>query len=284
MKLAEQFDQAEEQLRTDGVAILKGVFTQQETHQMRAAAYHTMHQVPADQAYADGGRIQYRPDLEEPGLPEDQVHFPALMFMPTMINPHLNRVRTDERMQEITRRLVGPDIRLLNNQIYFKLPGAPDSFAWHQDLRFRLDQELFPNVQRSYIQTVIAVDRWREDNSPVSFVRGSHERGFSQALLDMSRDKAALRDFNASALPEEFQGLEIITPQLEPGDMAIWGLLTVHGSGPNNSEHARMTIMHGFAHKDHSVEWPVHMEDGQVVEQLDRTQLPQRLQRQPALG
>jgi ectoine hydroxylase-related dioxygenase (phytanoyl-CoA dioxygenase family) len=39
---------------------------------------------------------------------------------------------------------------------------------------------------------------------------------------------------------------KVVQCSLDPGDVALWNLYTVHGSGPNNSTGDRRTYIHGY--------------------------------------
>ena len=56
---------------------------------------------------------------------------------PALVDATLDAIRCDPRMVAIVEGLLGPEVKQLDDQIYFRLPGDPDSFAWHQDVMFR---------------------------------------------------------------------------------------------------------------------------------------------------
>ena len=43
-----------------------------------------------------------------------------------------------------------------------------------------------------------------------------------------------------------------VAPPLEPGDLAMWGLLTVHGSLPNESQHDRAFAISSYVNGERS--------------------------------
>lgn len=191
--------------------------------------------------------------------------FPALSFFPCLVEPYLNEVRKDERLARIVREFLGDDVKQLNNQIYYRLPGDGDEFAWHQDVSFRIPREDYPSIETAYLQTLVVIDEITMENSPVEFIPGSHKEG-EQNLLDRIGVNWMLRTF-------ERKGLHGKKYLAKPGDVMIWSVLTVHGSEKNTSTLPRMTYMNGYARADAAKDWPLYLKDGKVVE-IDPTKIP----------
>ncbi|MGO4843076.1 phytanoyl-CoA dioxygenase family protein, partial [Rhizobiaceae sp. 2RAB30] len=55
---------------------------------------------------------------------------------------------------------------------------------------------------------------------------------------------------------------DIIALELEPGDLAMWGLLTVHGSAPNKSDHDRAFLLSSYVRADASPRGEWAFKDG----------------------
>ncbi len=143
-------------------------------------------------------------------------------------------------------RLLGPVSQLLGsrsmdhliNQAHFKSPGDGVAFPWHQDSthrRYGTPQWRDPNGRGSYVQTVIAVDEVTRDNGPLSFIPGSCTRGH----LDLAGD---------GSLPPEFDPATAVRPELQPGDVVLFGPYTIHGSEPNESDRPRRALINGYAY------------------------------------
>jgi ectoine hydroxylase-related dioxygenase (phytanoyl-CoA dioxygenase family) len=254
--------QAKSDLKKQGFAIIKNVFSQDEVNLMRGAAMTALMECSPDREYQKGGKIQT--------AKRNGVTFPALMFWPCLVNNHLNEVRTDNRISQIVTTLVGKKAKQLNNQIYFRLPGDSDSFAWHQDIMFRESIE-YDGIEKSYIQTVISIDEITEDNAPLEFIVGSHKFG---KLNLIKKDMSDFRTFVRSSLPDGLKGLEIRRITTSPGDMVLWSLLAVHGSPENTSTRSRMTYMNGFFSPRHSKEWPEYLDGKKLVRHADNRLIP----------
>ncbi|ANM29403.1 hypothetical protein ABI59_07085 [Acidobacteria bacterium Mor1] len=143
-------------------------------------------------------------------------------------------------------RLLGPVSQLLGsrkmdhliNQAHFKSPGDGVAFPWHQDSthrRYGTPQWRDLNGRGSYVQTVIAVDEVTRDNGPLSFIPGSCTRGH----LDLPGD---------GSLPPEYDPATAVRPELQPGDVVLFGPYTIHGSEPNESTRPRRALINGYAY------------------------------------
>lgn len=260
-ELDQKIEIAAEQYRRDGVAVIPGVFSQTEVNRIKASALLALSQL--DQVSAAG-----YPHKALETRTVNKVTSPALIFWPSLANEHLNRVRIDSRLATIVRRFLGDEVKQLNNQIYFRLPDDGDSFAWHQDIFFRKPRDHYRGIEQSYLQSIIVLDHWTEENGAVEFIPGSHLDG-EQPLLS-SMDMLAtrqLRKFNR-------KGKVGVKYTAEPGDVLIWSVMTVHGSEPNKSNASRMTYMNGFAKADAAKDWPLYLRKGKPIKNVDTSAIP----------
>jgi len=233
-------------LERDGVARIPSVFQPSEVDRMRSAAYMAL-------SHSRGGKNQLQV-CRAAGYDS-----PGLLFWPVLASEYLNAVRCDPRLVDIVRQALGPDVKQINNQIYFRLPGDGDSFAWHQDHVFRKPDEDFPGIESGYLQTIIVVDEITEHNAPVEYIPGSHKSVFSG---NPDQRSPGLRAFKR----EGHQGIRLTA---KPGDVVVWSVMIVHGSEPNRSAMARMTYMNGFAKAECSRFNPVYLSGGKVVPQIN---------------
>lgn len=135
---------------------------------------------------------------------------------------------------DATQELLGPDIVLHHSKLFEKPPqdGAP--FPMHQDWRY------FPTAQDSMLAAVIHLSPATEDMGCLRIHPGSHRighRASTSGHVDWD-DAAAFADFQ-----NEFPRDEAIAVEAEPGDVVFFSSLTVHGSGPNQSDRARKTVL-----------------------------------------
>jgi len=168
------------------------------------------------------------------------------------VSPLFERLRRDPRVLAIMEPLLGQDIKQVAQQIHWKPPGATQrsGYRFHQDLRFRERTDAFRDLMTSYINTGLAIDPATTQNGCLQVFSDSHKLGY----LGLSDDGPIMK---GSTQAEELvaAGLEpskVVNLELEPGDLALWGLLTVHGSNPNNSPHDRAFAIHSYQRADSS--------------------------------
>ena len=226
--------------RRDGFAIVRGVFAAAEVAEI-AAAFDAVRTAGLRLARSFRDRnLMFR-------LSEDAKLGKTLRMVqwPAYANDVLDRYRLDPRVLEIVAPLVGRDVKQIINQMHWKPPGAAqNSYGFHQDIWFRRPRAAYRNPATAYVQTAIAVDPNRTDNGAMVFCRGSHSRG--EVSLDgdgriMERDMTA-DDLQRIGIAEA----DTVPLALEPGDVALWNLYTVHGSGPNSSGIDRRVYLNGY--------------------------------------
>lgn len=246
-----EIDDARVELSAMGVARIPCVFTREEMDEVRLAAERAAKSTNDDYA---GRYITHKNGQ------------PSLMFWPSKVETVLNSVRTDPRVVEIVRGLLGDEVFQVLNQIHFRSHKDGDSFCWHQDAQFRSDEHFAPEVDMGYVQTMIAVDDIGADNSPIEFLVGMHHKRDPRFMDHKSMRKGFKRG-----------GLEGIRYQMSSGDMLLWTPLIPHGSDKNASGRARMTYVNGFARADvvrPGVMFPVYLAGGRVAVDLEVSRCP----------
>jgi ectoine hydroxylase-related dioxygenase (phytanoyl-CoA dioxygenase family) len=226
--------------RDEGYAVLRRVFDAGEVKDMAASF---------DRYWAEGmahgrsfrhGNLLYR-------LGRDRVlgKIVRLVQWPSYGDPVLEAVRRDPRYLAILAPLIGSDIKQIINQLHWKPPGAGAAeFAFHQDARFRRPAAAYRNLATSYVQTGIAIDPHRAQNGAMRVHPGSHRLGEkalggSAPVLDQ-----AMADERLIALG--LDPAKLVTLELDPGDVALWNVYTIHGSGPNTTAGDRRFYLNGY--------------------------------------
>jgi len=225
--------------RVLGYAVVKGVFDDREISELGDA-------FDRIRAHGLGHPKSFRHGNVFFRVKEDANLGRILRYMqwPAYIDPVLDRYRLDRRLFEIIRPLVGDDVKQIINQMHWKPPGAAmHDFGYHQDIRFRRPRDAYRDPAESYVQTGIAIDAHRAANGAMTVFPGSHrlgeldlgaERVMDTRLADESVEHAGLSPRNAVAL------------ELDPGDVALWHLHTVHGSGANTTSGDRRLYINGY--------------------------------------
>ncbi len=142
--------------------------------------------------------------------------------------------------------LIGNDIKQVTQQIHWKPHGAQlTGYRFHQDLRFRESREQYNDIIADTVQIAVAVDRSTVENGCLQIIPRSHTNGY----LNLSEDGKTIMTGLTSDEELAEVGLDpttIINLELEPGDAAIWNLLTVHGSLPNYSQNDRALMISSY--------------------------------------
>jgi ectoine hydroxylase-related dioxygenase (phytanoyl-CoA dioxygenase family) len=140
----------------------------------------------------------------------------------------------DSPATEIARRVLGAErLNLLYDQLFVKEPGADHRTRWHND------QPYWPVLGRDVISVWVALDHVDATNGRLEFVRGSHlwDRWFqpepfgpnnSASSYDDNPDYEPMLDIEADR-----DRYEIVSWDLEPGDVYVFAGMTVHGAAGN---------------------------------------------------
>ena len=225
-----------------GYAVVRGLFTRQE---MKLA------QEESRRVYAEGlkhhATWRHKNTLFEI-LPESfagqryvlQAHWYA------WFSPFFEKMRRDPRVLAVMQPLLGSDIKQVAQQIHWKPPGATrrTGYRFHQDLRFRDRTDVFTDLMTSYINTGLAIDPATSQNGCLQVFSDSHQLGY----LGLSDDGPIMKGTTQEAelLRAGLEPARVVDLELEPGDMALWGLLTVHGSNANHSQHDRAFAIQSY--------------------------------------
>lgn len=226
--------------RADGYAVVKRVFAPAEVAEMAASF---------DRAYAEGirhGRTFRHGNLFYRVAPDAALGtIVRYVQWPSWRDPVLERYRCDERMLDILRPLIGDSLKQIINQLHWKPPGAAFAdFAFHQDVRFRRPRSAYRDLAMSYVQTGIAIDRHHAGNGAMTVLPGSHRMGELDFDTGNRVMNAAMAD--ADLIRLGLDPTRVVSLDMEPGDVALWSVMTVHGSGPNRSDSDRRLYINGY--------------------------------------
>jgi ectoine hydroxylase-related dioxygenase (phytanoyl-CoA dioxygenase family) len=259
-----------EQYKADGYAIIRGFFDSEVTAELKRKS---------DELYQVGIQhpVTYRHgNLSYEILPEK--HFGQRYLIQAYWFAWADRFFDDFRSRpeylEILEPQLGGNIRQVTQQIHWKPPGARISgYRFHQDLMFREARHAYDDVVRDTVTIGVAIDRATKENGCLRVVPGSHKLGY----LGLS-DNGSGSIMKGLTLEDELVGVgidpaSIVDVELEPGDAVMWGLLTVHGSLPNESRVDRAFALSSY----------VRGETSQRGEWAFKDLVPQRLGTTPQL-
>lgn len=124
-------------------------------------------------------------------------------------------------------------LNLLYDQLFVKEPGADHRTRWHND------QPYWPVTGKDVISVWVALDHTTAANGRLEFVRGSHtwDRWFQPepfgpnqgtSEYEQNPDYESMLDIEANR-----DAYDIITWDVEPGDVYVFSAMTVHGAAGN---------------------------------------------------
>jgi len=240
-----------EELEKDGFTVIRGVFSPDEIAELAVAF---------DRIHAECMRLrssfrhknvffQQTPDANLGKIVR-------MVQWPSYIDSVLDRYRLDMRLHGILEPIVGANVKQIINQMHWKTPGAAETaFGYHQDIWFRRPREAYRDPETAYIQTGIAVDPHRPDNGPLVFYPGSHRMGELTLNDDRRVMNRPLSDADLDAYG--LDPAKVVPLLMEPGDIGLWNLYTLHGSATNHSQRDRRIYINGYvqANKCDRGEW-----------------------------
>lgn len=141
----------------------------------------------------------------------------------------------NSELPQLAQRFFGSNkINLLYDQLFVKEASMSQRTRWHND------QPYWPIRGRQVLSFWIALDKTTAENGRLEFVRGSHlwDRWFQPETFGKT---AAISQYERNPEFEDIPDIEadrdnydIISWDLEPGDVYVFSAMTVHGAGGNS--------------------------------------------------
>ena len=153
------------------------------------------------------------------------------------------RALQDERFLDRVEAVLGPDIVLHHTKLFAKPPRIGAPFPLHQDWAY------FPTERDSMIAAVIHVSAADEESGCLRVVPGSHRLGRRPGLSGSDTHGPQDLEFLARFDLEKADPIAC-----EPGDVVLLHYFTLHGSGRNQSERMRKTVLVQLYAGDDAVE------------------------------
>lgn len=137
------------------------------------------------------------------------------------------RLLANEKLAEAASDIIGPNVQLHHTKMFIKPPEKGAPFPMHQDAPF------FPHENHSMIAAIVHFDDAPLNRGCVRVVPGSHKRG----MLPHDSEGA----WHLS--PNEYPVADALPIEARAGDVLFFSYLTIHGSGINESDEARTTVL-----------------------------------------
>lgn len=145
------------------------------------------------------------------------------------VSPELAKWIADPRWGAVTLSYLGPEVRIIREQVVTKAPRSQGEVSWHQDSGYA-------RVAGEFLTCFLALDDISVDNGCLWIVSASHLDGFMPHVPD-----GYLRTL---AVPPNHPGQPIL---LARGSVLVFSSLTVHRSGANHTSGTRPAWMLQFA-------------------------------------
>jgi ectoine hydroxylase-related dioxygenase (phytanoyl-CoA dioxygenase family) len=229
------------ELHAEGFAIIRGFLSPSETAEIGAETQRMYQEGLKHHATYRDKNLLFEV-LDDPKANRRvvlQAHWTA------WLSPLLERMRRSEKYFAVLEPFLGSDIKQITHQVHWKPPGAKyTSYRFHQDARFRDGNIRDFGYLRSTVTTGLAIDRQTVENGALRIIPRSHRLGY----LGLSDDGPIMV---GQTQDEELRsaGLDpsnIIVCEMEPGDLLLWTLFTVHGSAANISDYDRRFMINSY--------------------------------------
>jgi len=155
-----------------------------------------------------------------------------------------------EPIVALASAVVAEDVYHWHSKISWKRPSTKSLWDWHQDYGFWVDD----GVHRPDMCTIaIALGSVHRGNGCMQLLRGSHNLG-KLDVVEVGKSQGvdpALIDGVIETHPIEYC-------ELEAGDVVVFHSNTLHGSGPNESDHPRTMLMSSYNARSNVPSSPRH--------------------------
>ncbi len=208
--------------KENGFLLAKSVFTRKEAEHFRNETHQITQRLQAadiegvsNEGWGAGAKVT--------DLPRELLHCHNVQYQ----SAALTRLISDPRLTDRAADIIGPNIQLHHTKMFIKPPEKGAPFPMHQDMPY------FPHENHSMIAAIIHFDDAPIEKGCVRVVPGSYKCGPLEHLHD-----------GGHHLPVEEYPVAGATPcPAEAGDVLFFSYLTIHGSGLNESQQARTTLL-----------------------------------------
>ena len=204
----------------NGYLLVKGLFSREEAANYRQAGHALMERIYAagqgDASWQSGRALTDKPTALQ--------HCHDVQFY----DAAFARLIVDERFTQAASQVMGtPNVQLHHTKMFVKPPEKGSPFPMHQDAPY------FPHDNHSMIAAIVHFDDAPPEKGCVCVVPGSHKAGVLEHIAE-----------GGWHLPYDQYPLENSTLcPAQAGDALFFSYLTIHGSGVNQSDEARTTIL-----------------------------------------
>ena len=146
--------------------------------------------------------------------------------------PRLKAMSEHPRLKAIVERLIGSEVKLIQDMALLKPPQVGREKPWHQDLAYFAIQP-----SGLVIGTWTALDRATLENGCMHVIPGSHRQG----------PRPHYHDRDCQLNDEDVQADKDVAVPLSPGGVLFFSALLHHGTPPNRSADRRRAVQLHYA-------------------------------------
>ena len=147
------------------------------------------------------------------------------------------RLASHENVLDAVERLIGPEILIDGNLVFYKPPHDEGYASWHQDSVYS-GWHLTPSVSAWIALTVS-----EPANGCMRVIPGSHKQGLLEHENVHDPNLLNKRGERLRMDVDESQAVDVV---LKPGEMSLHHTNIVHGSNPNTSDGPRIGFIVRF--------------------------------------
>jgi len=263
--------------KRDGVVCLRGILTDEMVEGMRGAIDDQMRhcglsgtgynlEAIASQIWAQGNRVDVgaakRLDMDnvarriqadsasapllEPGQSGEQAAF-FYDVAGWKTYKSIRETALDSALPEAAATLL--ESKLINfweDTTFVKTPGTRQKTAFHQDYAY------FQITGEQCVVVWIPLDPASAENGVMRYIRGSHlwGRTFAPNLVISQTPTTEATDEKLMDIESNEDAYDIISFDVEPGDVIIHHVMTIHGAGGNMSDRNRRAVSFRYCGDD----------------------------------
>lgn len=151
--------------------------------------------------------------------------------------PWAYRLASHEEVLDAVEGILGPEILVDGNLIFYKQPRDPRYASWHQDSVYS-GWHLTPSVS-----AWIALTPSERANGCMRVIPGTHKQGLLEHENIQDPNLLNRRGERLRMDVDESQAVDVV---LRPGEMSLHHTNIVHGSNPNTSDGPRIGFIVRF--------------------------------------
>ncbi len=189
--------------------------------------------------FSESEAAGFRTELEQIESDWLEADLPLPLNTYKRVNAHLvmplaARIAQDPRVLDVVEGVLGPDIMIWSAEFFIKEANTVQTVGMHQDLTYWGMGET-PDQVTAWIALSPATER----SGCMDFVRASHKNPILPHTDTYSETNLLSRGQEVAVEVAETDKTHI---ELAPGQMSLHHGLTIHGSGPNQSEDRRIGL------------------------------------------